>query len=38
MVVKLTKTALQRFAAWLDWLFARKPKRDPVEHFPDEDE
>lgn len=40
MVVKLTKTAIERFAAWLEWFFARprKPPREPIEHeYPDEE-
>lgn len=30
MVVRLTKTAFQRLAAWVDWFFA---KREPPHEF-----
>lgn len=37
MVVRLTRSFLQRLCAWIDAKLARPPRREPIENIMDED-
>lgn len=37
MVVRMTRSFLQRLLAWIEEKLARPPRREQIEHFPDDE-